>query len=128
MASHDFLSIKSPLKYDGLNFPIWKVKMTLFLKSLSHRVAKAVTKEYVERHSDEGTWSESTTKDYEANAKIQYTFTQALNDDLSHVVNCNSAYRVWNDLIITYEGTSQVKRSNIDLLHSQYENFYLNKC
>jgi len=26
-------------------------------------------------------------------------------------------------LIITHEGTSQVKRSKIDLLHSQYENF-----
>jgi len=25
MASHDFSSIKSPPKFDGLNFPIWKV-------------------------------------------------------------------------------------------------------
>ena len=32
---------------------------------------------------------------------------------------------MWNDLIITHEGTSQVKRSKIDLLHSQYENFYM---
>ena len=28
-------------------------------------------------------------------------------------------------LIVTHEGTSQVKRSKIDLLHSQYENFYI---
>jgi len=34
MASRDFSSIKSPLKFDGLNFPIWKMKMTFFLKSL----------------------------------------------------------------------------------------------
>jgi len=32
---------------------------------------------------------------------------------------------VWNDLIITHEGASQVKRSKIELLHSQYENFYM---
>jgi len=69
MASHDFSSIKSPLKFDDLNFPIWKVKMTLFLKSLGFRIAKTVTKEYVEPYGYEDTWSESTTKDYEANAK-----------------------------------------------------------
>ena len=46
-------------------------------------------------------------------------------DDLSHVINCKSAYEVWNDLIITHEGISQVKRSKIDLLCSQYENFYM---
>ena len=39
-------SIKTPLKFDGLNFPIWKVKMTVFLQSLGSRVAKAVTKPF----------------------------------------------------------------------------------
>jgi len=27
MASHDFSSIKSLPKFDGLNFPIWKIKI-----------------------------------------------------------------------------------------------------
>ena len=49
--------------------------MTIFLKSLGYRVAKAVTKEFVEPHSDEDTWSEATAKDYEANAKTQYALT-----------------------------------------------------
>ena len=43
--------------------------MTLFLKSLGYKVAKAVTREFVELHGDEDTWSEATTKDYEANTK-----------------------------------------------------------
>jgi len=34
-------------------------------------------------------------------------------------------FEVWNDLIITHEETSQVMRSKVDLLHSQYENFYM---
>jgi len=126
MASVDFSSIKSPPKFDRLNFPIWKVKMNLFLKSLRVRVAKSITKEFIEPHSDENTWSEATAKDYEANAKAQYALTQALNeDDLSRIINCKSTYEVWNVLIITLEGTSQVKRSKIDLLRSQYENFYM---
>ena len=42
------------------------------------------------------------------------------------MVNYKSALK-WNDVIITHEGTSQVKRSKIDLLHSQYKNFYMNE-
>ena len=100
--------------------------MTLFLKSIGVRVAKAITKEFVEFHGDEDRWSEATAKHYKVNAKAQYALTQALNDDdLSHLINCKSAYEVWNDLIITHEGTSQVKRTKIDLLCSQYENFYM---
>ena len=30
-------------------------------------------------------------------------------------------------MLITHEGTSQVKISKIDLFHSQYENFYMLK-
>ena len=126
MTSHDFSSIKSPPKFDRLNFPIWKVKMNLFLKFLGVRVARAITKEFIESHGDEDTWSEATAKDYAANAKAQYALTQALNDDdLSRVINYKSTYEIWNDLIITHKGTSQVKRSKVDLFRSQYENFYL---
>jgi len=47
MVSHDFSSIKSQPKFDGLNFTTWKVKMTLFLKSLGVRIGKALTKKFV---------------------------------------------------------------------------------
>ena len=51
---------------------------------------------------------------------------QTINDDdLSCVINCKSAFEVWNNLLITHEGTSQVNRSKVNLLHSQYENFYM---
>ena len=46
--------------------------MNIFLKSLGVRVAKAITKEFVEPHGNEDTWSEATAKDYEANAKAYY--------------------------------------------------------
>jgi len=49
--------------------------MTHFLKSLEFMVAKTITKEFVEPHGDENSWSEAITKDYEANAKAQYALT-----------------------------------------------------
>ena len=69
--------------------------MTLFLKSLRFRIVTVITKEFIEPHGDEDTWSEATAKDYEANAKAQYALTQALNDnDLSCVINCKSVFDV----------------------------------
>ena len=81
-----------------------------FLKFLGVKVAKSITKEFVEPHGDEDTWSEAAAKDYESNTKAQYALTQVFNDDdLSRVVNCKSAFEVWNDLLITYKGMSQIK-------------------
>jgi len=55
MALHDFSSIKFPLKFDDLNCLIWKVKMTLILKSLGFMVAEAITKKFVKSHGDKDT-------------------------------------------------------------------------
>ena len=116
--------IKTPPKFDGLNFPIWKVKMTVFLQSLGSRVAKAVTKPFSVPTGDEDTWSDIDTKEFDANARAHYALLQALNDDdISRVIHCKSAHEIWTHLLVTHEGTSQVKRAKIDLLHSQYENF-----
>ena len=40
-------NIKTPPKFDGLSFPIWKVRMTIFLQSLGSLVAKSLTKPYI---------------------------------------------------------------------------------
>ena len=61
--------IKTPPKFDGHNFPIWKVKMTVFLQSLGTRVAKAVTKLFSIPSGDEDTWSDIVTKKFDANVK-----------------------------------------------------------
>jgi len=62
---------------------------------LGVRVAKVITKKFIEPHGDKDTWSEVTAKDYEANAKAQYALTQILNyDDLSRIINYKSAFEV----------------------------------
>ena len=63
-------------------------------------------------------------EEFNANARAHYALLQALNDDdTSRVIHYKSAYEIWTHLLVTYEGTSQVKRAKIDLLRSQYENF-----
>ena len=48
-------------------------------------------------------------------------------DDIARVIHCKSAYEIWSHLVVTHEGTSQVKRVKIDLLRSQYENFTMHE-
>ena len=48
-------NIKTPPKFDGLNFSIWKVRMTIFLQSLGSLVAKSLTKPFSEPVGEEDT-------------------------------------------------------------------------
>jgi len=73
---------------------------------------------------DEDTWSDIVTKKFDANAKTHYNLLQALNDgDIARVIHCKFTCVIWTHLVVTHEGTSQVKRAKIDLVRSQYENF-----
>ena len=87
--------IKTPPKFDGLNFPIWKVKITVFLQSLGSRVAKAVTRPFSILVSEKDTWSDIATKEFDDNAKAHYTLLQALNDDnIARVIHYKSTYEI----------------------------------
>jgi len=102
--------------------------MTVFLQSLGSQVAKAVTKPFMFPESDEDTWSDITLKEFDAIAKAHYSLLQALNDDdVSRVIHCKITHEIWSHLVVTHEGTSQVKKATIDLLRSQYEIFYMNE-
>ena len=90
-----YRGVDCPLKFDGFNFPIWKVKMTIFLESWGSRAATAISKQFVKPDDGEDTLSESTVKKYEANTKAKYALMQDLNDDLSQVINCTFAYDIW---------------------------------
>ena len=88
-------NVKTPSKFDGLTFSIWKVKMTVFLQSLGSRVAMAITKPFAVPNGDEDTWPDITVKELEANAKAHYALLQALNDDdIFRVINCKLAYEI----------------------------------
>jgi len=83
-----------------------------------------VTKPFSVPISDEDTWSDIATNLFDANAKAQYALLQVLNDDdIVRVIDCKFTYEIWTHLVVTHEGTLQVKRAKIDLLRSQYKIF-----
>ena len=65
-------SIKSPTKFDGLNFLIWKVKMTVFFTIFKKSSCKTVTKPFSIPDGNEDTWSDVATKELDVNTKAHY--------------------------------------------------------
>ena len=95
--------IKTPPKFDGLNFPIWKIKMIIFLQSLGSRATRAVTKPFSVPNGDEASWSKVATKEFDANDKAHYALLQALNDnDIAKVIHYKSAFEIWSHLVHTW--------------------------
>ncbi len=53
---------------------------------------------------------------------------QTIGENETNIISaCQSAKEIWDTLELSYEGTSEVKRSKIDLLMSKYEAFNMNK-
>ena len=87
--------IKTPPKFDGLNFFIWKVKMTIFLQFLGSRIAKAETKPFSLPDVMRILGPKLPTKEFDANAKALYALLQAFNDDnLYRVIHCKFAFEI----------------------------------
>ena len=97
MASYkDNFNVKSPPRFDCLNFPIWKIKMKVFLKSLGRDVSLSIEKEFKESDYVINPWPENIFKAFEASAKATYALMWALNDDdLSRVINCESVFEIY---------------------------------
>jgi len=77
--------------FDILNFQIWKVKISIYLKALGINVYLATTKEsYIEN-----------SKYFEANGKAILVLKLTPNDDhLSRVFNFDLVFVVWNAIFL----------------------------
>ena len=59
-------------------------------------------------------------------AKAEMVLTSALAEkEYKRVNKCKSEQEMWNKLVITYEGTLDIKDSRMDTLIHEYENFKL---
>ncbi|XP_059654776.1 uncharacterized protein LOC132301550 [Cornus florida] len=69
------------------------------------------------------------TEDYKLtslNAKAKVNLNCTISpSEYNRVSTCTTAKEIWDKLQITYEGTSQVRESRIDILMHQYELFHM---
>jgi hypothetical protein len=110
MDKDETLVSKPPL-LDGTNYDHWKSRMAAFLKSIDSRTWKA----------EEWTTTEDTLA--LGNNKVLNALFNAVDKNMFRLIKqCTVAKEAWEILNTTHEGTSKVKSSRLQLLHSKFEN------
>lgn len=126
-------SINWPPLFNGSDYAYWKVRMTIYLKSIDYDMWLIIKNGYVEPIIEkekivfpklEKDWDDIDKKKASLNARCMNTLVCALNKtEFNRISHCLTAQEIWTTLEITHEGTSQVKESKLALLNNEFENF-----
>ncbi|XP_021764897.1 uncharacterized protein LOC110729471 [Chenopodium quinoa] len=127
-------SIQRPPYFNGKYYPYWKDKMEIFIQAKNYQVWRIIqvgdyeitktnaNNEVIPKPMDE--YEKTDFEKLEMNATSKKFLIWGLGpDEHTRVKGCKSAKEIWDLLEVTHEGTSDVKRSKIDILLSQYERF-----
>lgn len=122
-----------PPLFDGSNYIHWKEKMTLYLQATNYALWLIITKgpkiptkvvDHISVPKLEDEFDERDYKLLQANAKAKLILVCGLDaNEYNRISGCITAKEIWDKLEITYEGTSQIKESRIDMLIHDYELF-----
>ena len=86
------MAFMTPPMFDPSNIIVWKIRLSVYLQTLGHKVYLAITKESFLSDS----------KHIGANAQALEAIRSTLNKEyLMHVSNLDSAFAVWNKLTTT---------------------------
>jgi len=87
-----------PPIFEKENLSTWCTKMIFFLKTLGRDVFASISKEF--KLDD---WSANAFKSFEADAKARFAILHALQDDISCIAHCSSAFSMWSLLVENFE-------------------------
>ena len=112
-------SIRLPI-FDGRNFFNWKIRTTTYLQSLGTDVWEIMEGGYTFPSTIP---TDTTSKNkYETNARDANTLLESLSQsEFVKVMQLKSAKEIWDKIILSFKGDSQVKRAKLQTLRIQYE-------
>ncbi|XP_045786208.1 uncharacterized protein LOC123881543 [Trifolium pratense] len=139
MASNNFYDSDSddfgtrPPFFDGEEYYIWKNRMQVFVRAVDFHAGRAIQNgPFIPTHIVDGLtkekprseWTDDDEKKVHADSRAKHFIFCALsNNQLSYVMNCDTAQEMWNTLRDIHEGTGKVKMARIEYLTGKYEVF-----
>ena len=106
------------------DYPYWKDKMEMYIKSTQYRIWLIITNRGIPITRHEVEWIDDDRAIMELNTKAIYTLTCALSkNDYNKIYRLRTAKEVQNLLSINYEGTKDVKLKKATTLTRHYESF-----
>ncbi|XP_070050011.1 uncharacterized protein [Nicotiana tomentosiformis] len=128
------LQVKPPY-FNGQYFSHWKVRMEIYAKSYDVKVLRVIKKgnyplpvvaqppadpEDIDEYIDEQMAV------VQVNAKARNLLYNAISgEEYEKTSSCDTAKEMWDKLEVTYEGTSKVKETHINMLVHDYELFQM---
>ncbi|CAL1360799.1 unnamed protein product [Linum trigynum] len=101
--------------------------MELFVGSTDPKLWATVIKGPHELKTDQEKWTDEDFEKHQQNCKATNLMYCSLGPEEYHKVSgCKTAKEIWDKLQVTYEGTSQVKISRINILKTEFETFKMN--
>ncbi|XP_012846973.1 PREDICTED: uncharacterized protein LOC105966948 [Erythranthe guttata] len=128
-------TVRPPL-LDGSNYSYRKSKMKMFIKSVDERAWRAIVTGWTPPMA-KGTDGTQTVKPEEAwtneeillanynSRAINSIFNGVGDNQFKLIASCESAKKAWEILQVTYEGTSTVKTSKLQMLATRFESLHM---
>ncbi|KAL1215942.1 hypothetical protein V5N11_028938 [Cardamine amara subsp. amara] len=130
--TQQLIAINKPLKLDIEHYGHWKVNMQQIIQGIdleawisveegwTHPVTKDANGKEIPKPKK--SWSAEEKLEAKFNAKaLSAIFTSLPRNQFTRVQGCTSAKEAWDILQVSFEGTSNVKRTCIDMLESEFE-------
>jgi len=125
--------INRPPLFTSENYPLWKVRMQIFLESVDRGIWDAVLNgpfvpvkvvNEVQEPKSFAQWiaDENRRAQYDVKARNIISFALTL-DEFYRISVCTNAREIWEILRVTHEGTDDVKRARKNSLIQEYEMF-----
>ncbi|XP_009765657.2 uncharacterized protein LOC107805647 [Nicotiana tabacum] len=122
-----------PPYFNGQHFSHWKVRMEIFAKACDVKVWRVIkmgnypllasTPPLVDP-DDIDSYSKEQLEAVQVNNKARNLLHNAISgEEYEKISSCDTAKEMWDKLEVTYEGTSKVKETHINMLVHDYELF-----
>ncbi|XP_077228491.1 uncharacterized protein LOC143861448 [Tasmannia lanceolata] len=117
-----------PPYFNGLDYGYWKKRMAFYLKFVDFEIWELVQDGYIEPSTDRKEWSAVDKIKATLDAKgVTLIFCALSLEEFNKVSTCKAAREVWTTLETTHEGTTQVKKSKVNMLISDFEAFEMHE-
>ena len=119
-----------PPLFNGENFDYWKDKIKAFFETQNLDLWDIVQSGYILPMNDAGVaiprdqWNDEQKKRYQTNQKARFILICAMTErEYDKCGKYDTAKEIWDSLVLSYEGSAQVRETKASMMVRQYELF-----
>ena len=106
------MHVSRPPLFSGENFDYWKDKIKTFFESNQFELWDMVEEGYTQPTTPKNQWTDPQKKSYQTHQKARHYLICALSrEEYEKCGRCETAKEIWDSLVLSYEGSDQVRET-----------------